>query len=170
MSKNSTVTNKYELKLFIISDYLRALYHPVPFIVLKRNNGIWMAKCRGCERKRYCSSVARETEEKHEELVMTEDMRVGFDRSIFWIQVSIVSRVFEMCVWVIHTDVKCAFELYTPTTNLHSLRYCTSLRPNYNIFKFHSHFRKNHQIPYLHIHNYFNISTYPFQNTSMESN
>jgi hypothetical protein len=44
------------------------LYHTVLFIVLERKNGIWMAKCGWCERKRYCPTVARETEENHEEL------------------------------------------------------------------------------------------------------
>jgi hypothetical protein len=39
-------------------------------------------------------------------------MQVGFDRSTFWIQVCIVSRVFEMCVWVIYNDIN---ELYTTT-------------------------------------------------------
>jgi hypothetical protein len=62
--------------------------------------------------------------------------------------------------------LKCMFDLYTQTTNVHSLRYWTPLLIKYNIYiyiyKFHSHFTKINSILYFPVYNYNDISTYQF--------
>lgn len=54
-------------------------------------------------------------------------------------------------------------DLYTQTTNVHSLYDWPSLLLKYNnpIYKFLKHSRNCNSILYIHVHNYFNTSTYP---------
>jgi hypothetical protein len=85
MSKNSTVTSKREWRLSVLPDYLRALHHPVSFVVLERCNVTCMngQMQRVCERKSSCPAVSEETEESHEDSSNDRTYELGFDRSIF---------------------------------------------------------------------------------------
>jgi hypothetical protein len=68
----------------MLSDYLRALYHPVSFVVLKRCNDIRMAKFRGDVKGKGLALLCLEKQRTITKTrVMTEDMRLGFDRSTF---------------------------------------------------------------------------------------
>jgi hypothetical protein len=119
MPKNSTITSKREWRLSMLPDYLRALHHPVYFVVLERCNGTWMAKCRGWVKGRVLALLCLQKQRKITKTrVMREDVRLGFGRSIFWIKVTVASRAFVTCIWYIY--------IYTPATNLHSVRYCNS--------------------------------------------